>query len=187
MAKSDQSKKRNLSSRQQLSDKLTNRVDDRVGGDATVNQQVSTKTLESLTQLQQELSAAQERERRHLADYQNLLRRKEGERLQLIRFANSELLELLLPVYDNLQKAAEQISDQGVILILDQFRQALIQAGVEEIEALGQKFDLETMEAVDKQGKGDWVISVLQKGYKLKDKVLIHAKVILGDKSATTK
>ncbi len=134
-----------------------------------------------------QLLIAQERERRALADYQNMLRRVEGERARLIRFANQELFEELLPVLNNLQEAAKQIQNQGLTLVVSQLKKVLIKYGVEEIEALGKKFDLDTMEAIDRQGDGDIVIQVLQRGYKLKDKVLIHAKVILGTKDQVQK
>lgn len=123
---------------------------------------------------------AQEKEKRALADYQNLLRRVEGERNQIIRFANKELLEEILPILNHLQEAAQQIQDQGLNIVVGQFKQVLKKHGVEEVEALGKEFDLETMEAVDKQGEGNVVIKVMQKGYKLKDQVLSHARVILG-------
>lgn len=129
----------------------------------------------------QQLLQLQEREKRLLADYQNLLRRVDSERGQIIRFANQELFESLLPVLDNLQKASSQLNDKGLNLIVNQFNQVLSQFGVEEIEALGGQFDIETMEAVDQRDKGNIVIQVMQKGYKLKNKVLIHAKVILGN------
>jgi molecular chaperone GrpE len=138
--------------------------------------------LADISDLRDQLMISQEREKRSLADYQNLLRRVESERGQVIRFANQQLLESLLPIYDNLKKAASQLKDQGLDMVVDQFKQFLNEAGVQEIEALGKKFDVETMEAVDRQEDGDTVIEVMQRGFKLKDKVLIHAKVILGIK-----
>jgi len=137
---------------------------------------------DELQQLRSQLIEAQERERRVLADYQNMLRRVEGERAQLIRFANQELLEELLPSFDNLQEASTQLQDQGLSLVLSQFKKTFNKYGIEEIEALGKKFDVDTMEAIDRRGEGEIVIQVMQRGYKLKDKVLIHAKVILGTK-----
>lgn len=138
-------------------------------------------------ELHSQLFQAQERERRALADYQNMLRRVDGERVQLIRFANQELLEELLPPFDNLHEASKQLQDQGLSLVLSQFKKVLNKYGIEEIEALGKKFDLDTMEAIDRRGEEDIVIQVMQRGYKLKDKVLIHAKVILGDKNQIQK
>lgn len=155
--------------------------------DNTLDLKNEVKSQSNYHQLHDQLKTAQERERRALADYQNMLRRVEGERVQLIRFANQELFEELLPVFNNLQEATELLQDQGLILVLSQFRQVLSKYGIEEIEALGKKFDVDTMEAIDRQGNGDIVIQVMQRGYKLKSKVLIHAKVILGTKDQIKK
>lgn len=138
--------------------------------------------LSDLSDLREQLMISQEREKRSLADYQNLLRRVENERSQVVRFANQQLLESLLPVFNHLKKAAAQLEDQGLVMVVNQFKQVLCEAGVEEIMVLGKKFDLETMEAVEKKGEGEIVIDVLEPGYKLKDRVLSHAKVILGEK-----
>lgn len=143
--------------------------------------------LSDISDLREQLMISQEREKRSLADYQNLLRRVENERSQVVRFANQQLLESLLPVFNHLKKAADQLEDQGLEMVINQLKQVLSEEGVEEIEALGKKFDLETMEAVDRLGEGEIVIDVLQPGYKLKDKILSHAKVILGDKKQLQK
>ncbi|KUK79141.1 MAG: Protein GrpE [Microgenomates bacterium 39_7] len=138
--------------------------------------------LADISDLRDQLMISQEREKRSLADYQNLLRRVDSERSQIISLANKQLLESLLPVYDNLQTAASQLNDKGLNIVVDQFKQVLNEIGVKEIEALGKKFDVETMEAVDRQEDGDTVVEVMRRGFKLKDKVLMHAKVILGNK-----
>ncbi len=155
--------------------------------DNTLDHQNEVKSQNNDQLLHNQLKTAQERERRALADYQNMLRRVEGERVQLIKFANQELFEELLPVFNNLQAATEILQDQGLILVLSQFKKVLSKYGIEEIEALGKKFDVDTMEAVDRRGDGDIVIQVMQRGYKLKSKTLIHAKVVLGTKDQINK
>lgn len=133
-----------------------------------------------IKELKIKLTIAQEREKRSLADYQNLQRRTQLERGQVIKFANKELILSLLPVLESLEKATTQINDQGLAMILAEFVKTLEQAGLKEINVLGKEFDLDTMEAVDHNGEGNLVVEVVKKGYLLKDKVIQHAKVVLG-------
>jgi molecular chaperone GrpE len=140
--------------------------------------------------LKAKLKQAQEKEKRALADYQNLLRRTQEQRARLIKMAGKNLIASLLPALDNLQRAAQQIDDDGLNLVNDQLWQALKAAGLEKIQAKGQEFNVNTMEAVDnrdKEGKQKdqdqqalVVQEVVKPGYKLKGEVIQHAKVILG-------
>lgn len=147
---------------------------------STTDLQHSKKIKEKLEALEQKLFEAEEKARRSLADYQNLQRRTQDERLKMIKFANRELVESLLPILENLEKAAQQVEDQGLAMILTDLQQVLEQAGLEEIKVMGQEFDLNTMEAVEKNGEGEEVVEVLKKGYKLNGEVIQHAKVVLG-------
>ena len=125
-------------------------------------------------------TTAEEREKRALADYQNLVRRSQAERLQVMKLAGVEFASVLLAPLDNLNRAASQLNDPGLNLVISQFNQTLAQVGLEEIKVLGQKFDVNTMEAVETQGGGEKVIGVVTKGYRLNGEVIAHAKVVLG-------
>ncbi len=137
--------------------------------------------IKKFEQLKEELSTAQEKEKRALADYQNLLRRTEQERSRIAQFANRHLIQALLPVVENLDKAAEQSEDSGLNIVANQLWTVLQEAGLEKIEVKGKEFNVETMEAVSKQGEGNQVIEVIQPGYFLKGEVVQHAKVVLGE------
>lgn len=119
--------------------------------------------------------------KRALADYENLKRRFEKEREEFVKFSAARILDKLLPILDSLEKWQEQKKEEGVRLILEQFKGVLASEGVEEIDALGKSFDPLTMDAVA-VGKGEKnkVISVIMKGYKLNGKVLRPAKVKVG-------
>jgi molecular chaperone GrpE len=132
-----------------------------------------------LEQLQLQLKQAQEGERRALADYQNLVRRNQEERLKTIKFANRELMASLLQPLDHLNLAAAQLKDQGLNMVVQQFWQSLELAGLEEIKTLGEKFDPQLMDAVEKGDKGEKVLKEVKKGYRLQGEVIQHAKVIL--------
>lgn len=143
------------------------------------------ETHQQIEQLAQALAQSKEREKRLLADYQNLIKRVDHEKTQLVKFANESLLMQLLPILDNLDKVDEQLNDQGLQMVVAQIKHTLEQLGVQEMPVLGKSFDLNTMEAVEQNGEGAIVTGVVQKGYWYKQKVLIHAKVILGDASST--
>ncbi len=144
------------------------------------DKQKETLIENELQTLKNQLEEAREREKRSLADYQNLQRRTQQERSQIVRFANKDLIKSLLPILENLEKLSIQIEDKAFTITLKDFKQILQQAGLEEIKALGKKFNLETMEAANKKGEGDQVTEVLRKGYRLKEDVIQHAKVVLG-------
>lgn len=122
---------------------------------------------------------------RALADYQNLLKRTTTEKQEFAKYANEGWVREILPVYDNLQMSLKHVDAEaeengwaeGIKYVVKQFAEILKNMGVEEIVAKGKKFDPNTMEAID--GKGEKVSKVVRPGYKLKDKVIIPAKVIL--------
>jgi len=122
---------------------------------------------------------------RALADYQNLVKQTAQEKIDFVKYANEQLLYKLIPIYDNL-KISIQHNDkekadawlEGVKYVVKQFKTALGDVGVEEIETDGKKFDPITMEAVE--GSGETVTKEVKPGYKLNGKVIIPAKVIVG-------
>ncbi len=139
-----------------------------------------TASLEQiLVEIKTKLIQAQEKEKRAIADYQNLLRRTRDERVQLLNMANRDFLFTLIEPLENLQKSANQLSDQGLNMVMEQFKQVFNQLNIEIIDPLGKDFDVETMEVISKNNKGKKVIEVIQRCYKLNGQVAAHAKVIL--------
>ena len=138
-----------------------------------------TTNNKKIVELQQQLADSLEREKRVLADYQNLVKRNREERIKFLQLANQSLVETLLSPLEHLSLAAEQIEDQGLNMVIRDFWQVLEEAGVEEIYPKGEKFDLETMEVTDKKGDGETVIKVVRRGYRLNGQVIQHAKVIV--------
>lgn len=119
--------------------------------------------------------------KRALADYQNLEKRFEQEKKSLIKFSNAGLIDKLLAVLDDLQRAEKHIKDKGLTIAVDQFRLILKTEGIEEIEAQGKKFDPMSMDCSEVvKGKENVVLEVVSKGYLLNNKVLRPAKVKVG-------
>ncbi|MBQ6456787.1 MAG: nucleotide exchange factor GrpE [Mogibacterium sp.] len=133
-----------------------------------------------------EAKAAEEQESerymRLMAEFQNFKRRAAREKSDIHAYANEKIIGELLPVLDNFERALQTESGdlesyaKGMELIFTQLKTALEHAGLEEIKALGEEFDPNVHNAVmteDSEEQEDGQISkVLQKGYKLNDKVI---------------
>ncbi len=123
-----------------------------------------------------------ERYMRLMAEFQNFKRRAAREKSDIHAYANEKIIGELLPVLDNFERALATESEdvegyaKGMELIFTQLKTALEHAGLEEIPALGKEFDPNVHNAVmteDSEEYEDGQISkVLQKGYKLRDKVI---------------
>jgi molecular chaperone GrpE len=123
--------------------------------------------------------------KRALADYQNLLKRTAEEKQAFAKYANEGMIRDILPVYDNLRISLDHIDDEaknnglaeGIKYVVKQFRDALLNNGVSEIEIKDKKFDPMEMEAIS--GKGKKIKKIIKPGYKLNGKVIVAAKVEL--------
>lgn len=114
---------------------------------------------------------------RSLADYQNLLKRVEKEKEETILKATRRLVEDLLPVLDDFERAQNHLDDQGLKMAIDQFHQVLNENGVEEIPTQpGDKFDSSVHEVIEKVpgGQKGEVAQILTKGYKWINGTLIR-------------
>ncbi len=135
--------------------------------------------------LKEELTAANDKYLRMLAEYDNYRRRSQKERESIYSDVRADTVKKFLPVYDNLLRAATHEQDeeakQGAVAILAQFKTVLESIGVTEIDALGKKFDPALHEALlhiddEKYGEGEIVLE-LEKGFKMGDKVIRFSKV----------
>lgn len=132
------------------------------------------------------LRAEREKYTRLYAEYENFRRRSQKERENLISQARAEVIAKLLPVYDNLARALETpCSDEaflrGVELTAAQTDEIFKTLGVEEIPAVGEKFDPERHNAVSSvttdEAPSGAVTAEFQKGFTLNGKVIRHAVV----------
>jgi molecular chaperone GrpE len=139
-----------------------------------------------------------ERLLRTTADFDNFKKRAAREKQDAIRYANEGLLEKLVPVLDNFDAALSaaqtnsaggaQSLQTGVAMIFQQLKKVLTESGLEEVDATGQKFDPNLHEAVSQQESTDVsdgeVLQQLRKGYKLRDRLLRPATVVVAKKPA---
>ena len=145
---------------------------------------------------EEQLAKAQEDAQKYLnnwhraeADFQNYKRRAEQEREELRRYGNVSVIINLLPVLDDFERAFSSLDSHlaglswfdGILLIYRKLRQLLENAGVSPIQTEGQTFDPRYHEAVAHvEGEEGKVISEVQRGYKLHDRVLRPAMVVVG-------
>ena len=136
--------------------------------------------------------AESERYMRLMAEFQNYKRRAAKEKTDTLQYANEKIVGDLLPVIDNFERALATETDdlegyaKGMQLIFEQFKKALENAGLEEIKAMDEEFDPNVHNAVmtdNIEDKDDGKITkVLQKGYKLRDKVVRPSMVAVNKK-----
>jgi molecular chaperone GrpE len=143
--------------------------------------------------LSAELATEKDKFLRLFAEFENFKRRTAKERLDLFKTANQEVLQAMLPVLDDFDRALTEIrksDDQtllkGVELIHDKFKNTLTGKGLEVVEVnVGDVFNADFAEAItqipapseDLKGK---IVDVLEKGYKLGDKIIRFPKVVTG-------
>ncbi|MFV5691295.1 nucleotide exchange factor GrpE [Flavobacterium sp. LT1R49] len=144
-------------------------------------------------QLTQDLAKEKDKYLRLFAEFENYKRRTTKERIELFKTANQEVLLAMLPVLDDFDRAIVEISKsedeillKGVELIHEKLKNTLVSKGLEQVEVkAGDAFDADFAEAItqipassDKM-KGK-IVDVLEKGYKLGDKIIRFPKVVIG-------
>ena len=139
---------------------------------------------------QQEIDELTDRYKRILAEFENHKKRSQKEREGLYNSILSDIVEVVLPILDNLENALKvETSDEnykkGVELVLKQFQDVLKSKGVEEIKALGETFDPELHEAVSSvqdASKGEKeIVQEYRKGYKIGSKIVRHSMVVVAN------
>lgn len=155
-----------------------------------IEKEIEEETIENVKK------EAEDRYARLMAEFQNYKKRSLREKDDVLAYANEKLIKDLLDVLDNFERAltvmeedkANKESDavmEGVKLIFSQFYEVLTKAGLKEIDALGENFDPQVHHAVinehSEEYKSGEVSKVLQKGYKLNDRVIRPAMVAVSE------
>jgi molecular chaperone GrpE len=159
----------------------------------TVDQQEQAIELSVEEQLTQDLVAEKDKFMRLFAEFENYKKRTTKERIDLYKTANQEVLQAILPVLDDFDRAMIEIAKsedelllKGVELIHEKLKSTLVSKGLEQVEVrVGDAFNADFAEAItqipapnDKlKGK---IVDVLEKGYKLGDKIIRFPKVVIG-------
>ena len=157
------------------------------------DEQVNVEELSVEEQLTLDLANEKDKHLRLFAEFENYKRRTSKERIDLYKTANQEVLQAILPVLDDfdraiieIRKSEDELLLKGVELIHDKLKNTLFSKGLEEVEMkAGDLFDADFAEAITQipapspnlKGK---IVDVLEKGYKLGDKIIRFPKVVIG-------
>ncbi|TAI49444.1 nucleotide exchange factor GrpE [Flagellimonas allohymeniacidonis] len=150
--------------------------------------------VSEVEQLQDDLAKEKEKFLRLFAEFENFKKRTSRERIELFKTAGQEVMVALLPVMDDFDRAMKELAKsedkemfKGVELISSKFKETLRNKGLEQIEVgPGDVFDAEVHDAItqipapDKKMKGK-IIDVVEKGFKLGDRIIRHPKVVVGN------
>lgn len=130
---------------------------------------------------------------RLFAEFDNFRKRTRQEKYEFMQMASASLIKELLPVIDDFERSFKNMDEsakqdpivEGYALIYNKLMNILKAQGLKAVEALGQNFDTDFHEAVtsfpvEEESKKGQVIDELEKGYVLNDKIIRHAKVVVG-------
>ncbi|ELR70959.1 Heat shock protein GrpE [Fulvivirga imtechensis AK7] len=160
------------------------------------DQAEASETEKKLLRLEDELAESKDKYLRLYSEFENFRRRTAKEKLEMVQTANEDLMQALIPIIDDFERAEKSFEDEktdleaakeGVQLIYNKFKKVLEQKGLKAMEGKeGMDFDPEFHEAITqipapkKNLKGK-VVDVVEKGYMLKEKVIRYAKVVIGN------
>lgn len=147
--------------------------------------------INELKKLQDDLAEAKDKYLRLYAEFENFRRRTAKERIELIQSAGERLLTELLPIVDDFDRAEKSFKDkndkesEGFFLIQNKFKKILEQNGVKLMDTSSGEFnpdfhDAITQLPVEDESKKGKIVDVVEKGYLLNEKVIRHAKVVVG-------
>lgn len=153
----------------------------------------SEETVSEEPTMEQLLENEKNKYLRLYAEFENFRRRNAKERIELIGTASSDVIKEILPIVDDFERAIEsnkKVDDintvkEGFELLYNKLFKTLSGKGLQTIEVKGESFDAEVHEAVAQipapktKDKGI-ILDVVEKGYKLNDKVIRHPKVVVG-------
>jgi molecular chaperone GrpE len=162
-----------------------------LSGATHINNPIDNDT--ELEKLKAELEDAKDKYLRKVAEFENLKRRNAKERIELIQTAGKEVITDMLDVLDDCERAqkrmeaSEDIKEikEGVLLVFNKFRNVLQARGLKPMETINKEFDPDLHEAITEIPAGDpelkgKVVDEVMKGYYLNDKIIRHAKVVVG-------
>lgn len=148
---------------------------------------------DKLAAAEEEIATLKDKYLRQVAEFDNYRKRTLKEKVELIQNGGEKVLSALLPVLDDLDRALDNINKsddvatlkEGVELIIDKMYKTLASQGLKKMETIGQEFDTDFHEAValipaTEEVQKNHVMDCVQAGYLLGEKVIRHAKVVVG-------
>jgi len=170
-------------------------VEDKKSKKSSKSKKPSIEDLQTeIEELNNQLSEAKDKYLRLFAEFDNFKKRNVRERMDLLKNASQDAFSALLPVIDDFDRAknsaddeqSEETFSEGVLLVYNKLYSILKGKGLKKMESTGEVFDPELHEAItkvpapseDMKGK---VIDTIESGFYLNDKIIRHAKVVVGE------
>ncbi|MBK0370188.1 nucleotide exchange factor GrpE [Flavobacterium agrisoli] len=164
-------------------------IENNANGEQIIGEELSVEE-----QLTQDLAKEKDKFLRLFAEFENYKKRTSKERIDLFKTANQDVLQSMLPVLDDFDRGLIEITKsedenlvKGVVLIYEKLKSTLVSKGLEQVEVrAGDPFNADFAEAItqipapseDLKGK---IVDVIEKGYKLGDKIIRFPKVVIGN------
>ena len=150
----------------------------------------SAKAAAKLKRIKKQLKSCDKERAEYLAGWQrakadliNYKKEQEQRNSEIFKFANENLILEILPVLDSFEEALKHKKDEGILQLYNQLKNILKSNGLEEIKAVGERFNPElheSIESVKSDKKSGIIVEEIQKGYKLNGKVIRASKVKVG-------
>jgi molecular chaperone GrpE len=166
-------------------------TDENLSGITHLNEPVEEES--ALEKIKAELEDSKDRYLRKVAEFDNLKRRNAKERLELIQTAGKDVIIDLLDVLDDCDRAQKQLESsndikeirEGVMLVFNKLRNSLQSRGLKPMDSIHKEFNPDLHEAITEiqapaEYLKDKIIDEVIKGYYLNDKIIRHAKVVVG-------
>ena len=179
----------NLSQNEEM-DELSNMLN---SDDSRAGSELPESNNDEVEKLQGEIAELKDKHLRLIAEFDNFRRRTAKERVELTQTAGKDILQSLLVVLDDVNRAAKQMETtddiavlkEGISLVFNKFKAIMQSKGLKEMEAHNTEFNADLHEAITEipapsnkmVGK---VMDVVEQGYYLNDKLIRHAKVVVG-------
>lgn len=167
--------------------------DDSLAGTTHLNDEMANEEEDRIQQLEAQVREANDKYVRLVAEFDNFRKRNARERMELTKSAGEDIIKSLLDVVDDSERATRQMETsedltlirEGIQLVFSKLKNTLQNRGLKAMESKEQDFDTELHEAITEipaptealKGK---VLDEVQKGYYLNDKIIRHAKVVVG-------
>ena len=149
------------------------------------------EALDKVNELEKRNKEIQDQLLRKMAEFENYKRRTENDQLNLVKYGAESLVKSILPVYDDLERTKEHLSEgnnfeslkEGTLLVFNKLKKVLEEQGIKKMEVKGKEFDFNYHDALLQQPSKEvpphTILEEVEPGYTYKDKVIKHAKVIV--------
>lgn len=159
----------------------------------TTEEGVEVESNQALDKVNAELAEMKDKYLRLMAEFDNAKRRNAREQNDIRQTAGKDVIQSLLVILDDMERASKQMETadnldavkEGTILVFNKFRNILLQKGLKKMDSLQEEFDVELHEAITEIPAPDSslvgkVLDEIEPGYYLNDKIIRHAKVVVG-------